>query len=108
MKISESHIEIATLQLLTANGYICWKFKDDMSRSESGYVKNPWKRNGISDLCVLLPKGRVLWLEIKTESGKQSKDQIEFQKDIESMGGEYHTATSAKIALGIVKKLHSD
>lgn len=77
-----------------------------MSRSESGYVKNPWKRNGIADICVLLPAGRVLWLEIKTATGKQSKDQIAFQKDVESMGGEYHIVRRPKHALEIVQRLY--
>ena len=43
---------------------------------------------GIADFYII-KDGRGIWLEIKTERGKQSDHQVKFQADIESHGGEY-------------------
>lgn len=46
---------------------------------------------GLSDL-VAVKDGRVIFLEIKTPRGRQSKKQKEFQRDLEEAGGEYRIA----------------
>jgi hypothetical protein len=38
---------------------------------------------------VAVKNGRVLWIEVKTEKGKLSAEQGEFQKNIEEHGGKY-------------------
>ncbi len=43
---------------------------------------------GIADFYII-KDGRGIWLEIKTERGKQSDHQVKFQADIEAHGGEY-------------------
>lgn len=43
---------------------------------------------GLSDL-VAIKDGRVVHLEIKTTTGRQSEKQKEFQADLEEAGGEY-------------------
>jgi hypothetical protein len=46
---------------------------------------------------VFYHQGRViLWIECKSPSGKQSKEQVEFQKDAESRGETYLLARSAQ------------
>lgn len=45
-------------------------------------------KRGISDFYAI-KGGRGIWMEIKTPKGKQSDYQIEFQREIESHGGEY-------------------
>jgi hypothetical protein len=35
--------------------------------------------SGVADLCVMLPAGRVGWLEMKTATGRQSVEQKGFQ-----------------------------
>ena len=42
-------------------------------------------KTGVSDL-ILLYQGKVYFLEIKTEKGKQSPEQKQFQKDVEKQG----------------------
>lgn len=44
--------------------------------------------SGVSDLILVL-NGKVLFLEVKTETGKQSPHQIEFQDQVSSLGHEY-------------------
>ncbi len=47
---------------------------------------------GISDLtCV--KNGRVVFLEVKTPTGRQSEGQAKFQEEITSAGGEYVLAS---------------
>lgn len=46
---------------------------------------------GLSDL-VAVKNGRIIHIELKTRSGKQSDNQIKFQTDLEAAGGEYLVA----------------
>jgi hypothetical protein len=43
---------------------------------------------GVSDMCNLLP-GTVRWIEFKTETGVQSREQKEFQSLVTRLGMEY-------------------
>ncbi len=43
---------------------------------------------GITDL-IAVKGGRVIFLELKTKTGRQSQHQVKFQADIEAHGGEY-------------------
>jgi len=45
------------------------------------------------DEC-LCSNPRAIALEAKSDTGKQSKDQIEWQKDFEAIGGEYYLIKS--------------
>jgi hypothetical protein len=45
--------------------------------------------SGVSDLIVVL-KGKVIFVEVKNDKGKQSPKQILFQKQVENLGFEYH------------------
>ncbi len=49
---------------------------------------------GVSDFCYLVPGGKVFWLELKTETGRQSDEQIKFQKLCESLGHDYRIIRS--------------
>jgi hypothetical protein len=44
---------------------------------------------GVADMCYLRPEGKVVWIEWKTEIGKQSKEQKEFEKVCQELGHEY-------------------
>ncbi|GHU77108.1 hypothetical protein AGMMS49992_24070 [Clostridia bacterium] len=44
--------------------------------------------SGIADLCAI-KNGRVVWLEIKTQRGRQSDAQVRFQQRLEAHGGVY-------------------
>jgi len=45
---------------------------------------------GSSDIIIFLPNGKTIFAEVKTEKGKQNKNQINFQASIEKLGFEYH------------------
>ena len=51
---------------------------------------------GQADLTGILPDGRRLEVETKSATGKQSKDQRNFQRMIERFGGVYVLARSVE------------
>ncbi len=44
---------------------------------------------GVSDTILILPTGKLVFCEVKTETGSQSPEQIDFQKRVEALGFEY-------------------
>ena len=48
---------------------------------------------GISDLTAI-KKGRVLFIEVKSKKGVQSKHQIDFERDVKESGSHYILARS--------------
>ena len=50
---------------------------------------------GVTDFTAI-KGGRVLWVEVKTPTGKQHESQVKFQRDIEAVGGEYVLARSSE------------
>ena len=58
-------------------------------------------RSGVSDLIVLLPN-RIIFLEVKTDKGRQSDNQKRFQKKVESLGFEYYVVRSVDEVENIV------
>jgi hypothetical protein len=44
---------------------------------------------GASDTILILPTGKLIFCEVKTETGAQSPEQIEFQNRVEALGFEY-------------------
>lgn len=46
-------------------------------------------KEGVSDTHVILPNGKILFIEFKTSTGVQSKAQKDFQQVIENLGHTY-------------------
>ena len=66
--------------------------------NKMGYVK------GQSDLILLLPK-RVVFVELKTEIGRQSKEQKDFESKVRDLGFEYYIWRSLEDAINFIKDL---
>lgn len=60
---------------------------------------------GVSDLIYLRPNSTPLFIELKTESGKQSAEQIKWQQTIESVGYQYKIIRSLEEAINIFVNL---
>lgn len=52
---------------------------------------------GISDLIIVLPKGDVLWLEIKGHNDKQRKSQKAFEAMLKRLGHKYKIISQNEI-----------
>ena len=59
--------------------------------------------SGVSDLIVVL-KGRVIFVEVKNDVGKQSEKQIKFQQQVENLGFEYHLVRTLESFQKIIVK----
>jgi len=57
-------------------------------------------RAGLPDIIVLW-NGFPVFLEVKTEKGKLSENQIEFKNDCEKQGIEYHVVKSLKDVMNV-------
>jgi hypothetical protein len=61
------------------------------NKREAGIMKAEGVRAGVADLILLTPRGGcgALCIEIKTETGRQSPEQKEWQKQAENAGNKY-------------------
>lgn len=104
----ESAIERDILRYLNDGGRCyAWKVHSvGMFDSSSGNYRksSPFAINGISDV-IAIRAGQVLFLEIKTPSGKQSVDQIKFMTAVRSKGGVYEVLTSVDDAEELIEKV---
>ncbi len=58
--------------------------------------------SGVADMCYLKPEGKTCWIEWKTESGKQSPEQVKFQQLCISLGHEYYIIRSEAEFLSVI------
>lgn len=80
-------------------------------RMNSGTARNPRTGQvvrfgvpGMADLLVLV-QDRYAWIEVKSARGRQSPEQVRFQRAIEAIGGVYAIARSADDAAEVVRHL---
>jgi len=87
---------------------LCFSVPNGGSRHklEAINMKRQGVKSGISDVIILIPKKGYasLCLEFKTEKGKQSDEQKEFQRQAEMCGNKYVVVRNVATAIGIVKE----
>lgn len=96
----ESDIKHAIRQYLTFTGWAVVPIHQGAPGVGVTHMK------GISDL-IIVKKGRVVWLEVKRPSGKQTEHQKMFEEYITSHGGEYRIARSVEDVVEIEKEGYS-
>ena len=88
--MKEQEIQKQIIDYLTIQGWLVWKNKN-MNRTTGKYLKT--YQRGVPDLTAL-NNGRVIFIEVKTNHGEQSSDQIEFENKIREHDGEYYVIRS--------------
>jgi len=85
----EKDIQKACLDLLTRFGYFCYKINNVgiYKKSSGSYI--PAQTKGIADIVCHPGHGRTIYIEVKSEIGRQTESQIEFQKNCERVDIEY-------------------
>jgi len=58
---------------------------------------------GVADMSLLVPDGKIAFIEFKTSEGRQSPKQIEFQTVCDKLGTPYHIARSLQDFQNIIK-----
>jgi hypothetical protein len=56
---------------------------------------------GVSDMVMLIPNG-VIWIEWKIETGRQSKEQVQFQSLVEELGMKYYIVRTQEEFISLV------
>lgn len=76
------------------------------NKLEAINLKRQGVKSGVADVLLLIPKGGFasLCLEFKTKTGKQSDEQIEFQKQAENCGSKYVIVRGVKEAIEKVRE----
>ena len=59
---------------------------------------------GVADLTVLLPQGKILYIEMKVKGNKQTDNQKEFQQKAEALGYKYYVCYSFEEFKAIIEK----
>lgn len=72
---------------------------------EAKNLKAQGVKSGVADVLLLIPKKgySCLCLEFKTPTGKQSEEQIEFQRQADKAGNKYIVVRSVKEAIDTLK-----
>ena len=89
---SEYDIQCEIVNYCKLNNIICFSVPNEATRNNSKYIKSG-VMPGVSDLIVLL-SNEVLFVEVKTATGKQSDKQKAFQFKVELLGFEYYVVRS--------------
>ena len=107
----ESHIQIQMVKWfrLQYPRYIIAAIPNGGQRSalEAKIMKGEGVLAGFSDLIVIA-KGNVLFVEVKTKDGKQSDFQMKFQSDVERLGFQYSICRSLEDFIMTVEKWIKD
>jgi hypothetical protein len=59
---------------------------------------------GVADICLMLMRGKVAWLELKTGNEKQSAEQIAFEGICRVLEHPYRVASSFEEATAILRQ----
>ncbi len=103
----EAQIQASIVQALQDHGDYAMSVPNEAKRSMAlaSRLKAMGMRSGVSDLVVLLPGGKAVFMEVKTATGKQSENQKRFQARVESLGFAYCIARSQQDALSFLRGL---
>ena len=90
MKHIEDKIQAGIVNLLRQNGFLVFSVPNGGQRSAitGALLKKTGALAGVSDLIIVL-EGRVVFVEIKTPSGRQQDTQKIFQGKVEQLGHRY-------------------
>jgi len=92
---SEREIAREILKHLRSKGVLCFRHEPNTYNHTLGHhVSNPYVMAGAPDIIAILEGGIFCGIEVKTPKGKQSPDQILFQKRAEALGARYIVARS--------------
>ena len=97
MSHEESNIQIACIKYfrLQYPEYLCFSVPNGGIRTQKNarILKAEGLLAGVADLIIVLPN-KVLFIEIKTEKGRQQQTQKDFQNKVEALEHDYYVCRS--------------
>jgi hypothetical protein len=99
MKETESQIVSAICDYLAARRHFFWRQNTSptVNKTADGWSFRRMPKHalkGVPDIILIKPGGRFVGLEVKTETGRVSVDQLAFATNCRIVGGEYHVVRS--------------
>ena len=101
MSTPEGKIQLAICKHLRKQGVFFWRsnnqptYDPKMNSGRGGYrSQGEYAISGVPDIIAISKDGQFIGLEVKTPKGKQSTEQIFFQKRCERIGAQYHVVRS--------------
>ncbi|MDO9334967.1 MAG: VRR-NUC domain-containing protein [Caulobacter sp.] len=82
------HRQVASY-LNTIPGLLWWTTANQRgtrSRAEMGVLKDIGVRPGVPDVCLLIPGGKIGFIELKAPKGRMSESQLEFTEAAKERG----------------------
>jgi hypothetical protein len=104
--MAESHIQAAIVQALQIHGVYFFSVPNEghaNNARRAQMLKSMGLRSGVSDLVVVLLK-KVIFIEVKTATGRQSQAQKDFERTVTELGHEYHVVRSVDEMLKILEE----
>ena len=107
MKMNETQIQKQLVKILIAGGITHFHpANEGKKRGRTvGQLKYMGVYPGVPDLIIIGYRLPVLFLELKAEGGRLSKDQVDWQGKIERAGHVWRAAYCLDEALGVLKEL---
>ena len=104
LKISEHSLQVAVLAYLTFQAakdinVIAIPNAARRSLRMGARMKAEGLQSGVADLCIMLPGGKVAWLELKTDRGRQSLAQKGFEAKCRRLAHPYSLARTLDEAI---------
>lgn len=76
----------------TYPNYIIFSTNNECTRGKQ-YWKDSGMLDGVSDLVIVIPN-KIIWIELKSDIGRQRPDQKHFEDKIKGLGFEYYIVRS--------------
>ena len=104
LKTSEHSLQVTVLAYLTYNArpninVVAIPNAARRSLRMGARMKAEGLQSGVADLCIMLPGGRVAWLELKTLAGRQSIAQKGFEAKCKRLDHPYALARTLDEAI---------
>jgi hypothetical protein len=101
MKRSEANLLNDCMIELSAAGCLVWRNNTGALPDKNGRILKFGLCKGGSDIIGICPDGKFLAVEVKTETGRASSDQMRFIDAINRLGGRAGIARESKQAVAI-------
>lgn len=102
--MSETRLVYSILDALAKEpGVVAWRNNTGQARIHGSHVRYGLGNGSADIIAIVGPRGRFLALECKLEKEKQRQAQIEWQLEVEFMGGKYVVVRSVAEARAAVK-----
>jgi hypothetical protein len=101
--MSENAIQAQVMQVLKQLGICCIRINAGKVKVRGGWMQ--LAPEGTADLAVFPDARMPVWIEMKQPKKGPSKEQKEFQSQVERLGHRYYVVRSVDDLQGILKEL---